>query len=59
MQSHPVLPVRRKGGTVVLAEIDRATWMLTEQLGVGITDAFIWSRAYAYVRDLRVDRCRP
>ena len=44
MQSHPVLPVRldgRQGIPLFLAEIDRATGMLTEQLGVGITDAFI------------------
>jgi AmiR/NasT family two-component response regulator len=37
-----------------LAEIDRATGMLTEQPGVGITDAFIRLRAYAYTRDLRL-----
>jgi ANTAR domain len=34
------------------AEIDQATGMLTEQLGVGIADAFIRLRAYAYVHDL-------
>ena len=28
--------------------------MLTEQLGVGITEAFIRLRAYAYVNDLRL-----
>jgi AmiR/NasT family two-component response regulator len=28
--------------------------MLTEQLGVGIADAFIRLRAYAYTRDLRL-----
>jgi hypothetical protein len=28
--------------------------MLTEQLGVGITDAFARLRAYAYVNDLRL-----
>jgi hypothetical protein len=36
------------------AEIDQATGMLTEQLGVGITDAFVRLRAYAYVNDLRL-----
>lgn len=34
------------------AEIDQATGMLTEQLGVGITEAFIRLRAYAYAHDL-------
>lgn len=33
------------------AEIDQATGMLTEQLGVGITEAFIRLRAYAYAHD--------
>jgi hypothetical protein len=33
------------------AEIDQATGMLTEQLGVSITDAFIRLRAYAYSHD--------
>ncbi len=41
------------------AEIDQATGMLTEQLGVGITDAFARLRAYAYVNDLRLARRRP
>jgi ANTAR domain-containing protein len=36
------------------AEIDQATGMLTEQLGVSITDAFARLRAYAYVNDLRL-----
>ncbi len=36
------------------AEIDQATGMLTEQLGVSITDAFVRLRAYAYVNDLRL-----
>jgi hypothetical protein len=36
------------------AEVDQATGMLTEQLGVGIADAFVRLRAYAYVRDLRL-----
>jgi hypothetical protein len=36
------------------AEIDQATGMLTEQLGVGITEAFSRLRAYAYVNDLRL-----
>jgi hypothetical protein len=33
------------------AEIDQATGMLTEQLGVGIAEAFIRLRAYAYADD--------
>jgi hypothetical protein len=37
------------------AEIDQATGMLTEQLGVSITDAFARLRAYAYVNDLQLD----
>jgi hypothetical protein len=36
------------------AEIDQATGMLTEQLGVGITDAFVRLRAYAYGNDLQL-----
>jgi hypothetical protein len=36
------------------AEIDQATGMLTEQLGVSIADAFVRLRAYAYVNDLRL-----
>jgi ANTAR domain len=36
------------------AEIDQATGMLTEQLGVNITDAFARLRAYAYSNDLRL-----
>ena len=36
------------------AEIDQATGMLTEQLGVGIADAFVRLRAYAYANDLRL-----
>ena len=36
------------------AEIDQATGMLTEQLGVSITDAFARLRAYAYANDLRL-----
>jgi hypothetical protein len=36
------------------AEIDQATGMLTEQLGVNVTDAFARLRAYAYVNDLRL-----
>ncbi len=36
------------------AEIDQATGMLTEQLGVGVTDAFVRLRAYAYVNDLQL-----
>jgi hypothetical protein len=37
------------------AEIDQATGMLTEQLGVSITDAFVRLRAYAYVNDLQLE----
>jgi ANTAR domain len=36
------------------AEIDQATGMLTEQLGVNIADAFVRLRAYAYVNDLQL-----
>jgi hypothetical protein len=36
------------------AEIDQATGMLTEQLGVGITEAFARLRAYSYANDLRL-----
>jgi AmiR/NasT family two-component response regulator len=36
------------------AEIDQATGMLTEQLGVGIAEAFARLRAYAYANDLRL-----
>jgi hypothetical protein len=36
------------------AEIDQATGMLTEQLGVNVTDAFVRLRAYVYVNDLRL-----
>jgi hypothetical protein len=36
------------------AEIDQATGMLTEQLGVNITGAFVRLRAYAYANDLRL-----
>ena len=36
------------------AEIDQATGMLTEQLGVGIGEAFIRLRAYAYAHDRRL-----
>lgn len=36
------------------AEIDQATGMLTEQLGLGIADAFVRLRAYAYAHDLRL-----
>jgi hypothetical protein len=36
------------------AEIDQATGMLTEQLGVGITEAFVRLRAYAYAHDRRL-----
>jgi hypothetical protein len=40
--------------TMHRAEIDQATGMLTEQLGVGITEAFIRMRAYAYAHDQRL-----
>ncbi len=33
------------------AQIDQATGMLTEQLGVGIAEAFVRLRAYAYAHD--------
>ena len=36
------------------AEIDQATGMLTEQLGLNITDAYLRLRAYAFVNDLRL-----
>jgi hypothetical protein len=36
------------------AEIDQATGMVTEQLGVGIGEAFIRLRAYAYAHDRRL-----
>jgi ANTAR domain len=36
------------------AEIDQATGMLTEQLGVGIAEAFIRLRGYAYAHDRRL-----
>ena len=42
------------GLAVHRAEIDQATGMLTEQLGVGIAEAFIRLRAYAYAHDRRL-----
>ena len=36
------------------AEIDQATGMLTEQLGVGIGEAFLRLRAHAYAHDRRL-----
>jgi hypothetical protein len=36
------------------AEIDQATGMLTGQLGVGATEAFIRLRTYAYAHDRRL-----
>jgi hypothetical protein len=42
------------GLTLHRAEIDQATGMLTEQLGVGIAEAFIRLRAYAYAHDRRL-----
>ena len=47
-------PVAAADLAVHRAEIDQATGMLTEQLGVGIAEAFIRLRAYAYVNDLRL-----
>jgi hypothetical protein len=51
-------PIRPGGQPADLAarraEIDQATGMLTEQLGVGITDAFARLRAYSYANDLRL-----
>lgn len=49
----PPGPPKAEGGRFEVpggyrAEIDQATGMLTEQLGVGIEDAFIRLRAYAY-----------
>ena len=35
-------------------EIDQATGMLTEQLGVSITDAFVRLRSYAYTNDIQL-----
>lgn len=35
-------------------EIDQATGMVTEQLGVGIAEAFVRLRAYAYAHDRRL-----
>jgi hypothetical protein len=52
-------PAARPGGqpadlALYHAEIDQATGMLTEQLSIGIADAFSRLRAYAYARDLRL-----
>src|SRR5216683_3113796 len=44
---HPDLALHR-------AEIDQATGMLTEQLGVGIAPAFARLRAHAYAHDQRL-----
>jgi ANTAR domain len=41
--------------TLRRAEIDQATGMLTEQLGVGIAEAFVRLRAYAYAHDRRLN----
>jgi len=41
--------------TMHRAEIDQATGMLTEQLGVGITEAYARLRAYAYAHDRRLN----
>jgi ANTAR domain-containing protein/GAF domain-containing protein len=40
--------------TMRRAEVDQATGMLTEQLGVGIAEAFVRLRAYAYAHDRRL-----
>jgi ANTAR domain/GAF domain len=40
--------------TLHRAEVDQATGMLTEQLGVGIAEAFVRLRAYAYAHDQRL-----
>jgi ANTAR domain len=40
--------------TLHRAEIDQATGMLTEQLGVGIEEAFVRLRAYAYAQEQRL-----
>jgi hypothetical protein len=40
--------------TIHRAEIDQATGMLTEQLGVDIAEAFVRLRAYAYAHDRRL-----
>jgi len=40
--------------TMHRAEIDQATGMLTEQLGVGIAESFVRLRAYAYAHDRRL-----
>ena len=45
---------RPAGLTSYRAEIDQATGMLTEQLGVSITDAFVRLRAYAYANDIQL-----
>jgi hypothetical protein len=42
------LPSEREG---YRAEIDQATGMITVQLGVGIEEAFVRMRAYAYARE--------
>ena len=42
------------GLAVHRAEIDQAAGMLTEQLGVGIAEAFIRLRAYAYAHERRL-----
>ena len=48
-------PGGQPSGLVVhRAEIDQATGMLTEQLGIDIADAFVRLRAYAYAHDLRL-----
>ena len=36
------------------AEIDQATGMVTEQLGVGMAEAFVRLRAHAYAHDRRL-----
>jgi hypothetical protein len=50
------LPVNGQSPDLALhrAEIDQATGMLTIQLGVGIAEAFVRLRAYAYTSDRRL-----
>jgi hypothetical protein len=45
---------RAAGLALHRTEIDRATGMLTEQLGVGVESAFARLRAYAYAHDRRL-----
>ncbi|HEX5299275.1 MAG TPA: ANTAR domain-containing protein, partial [Streptosporangiaceae bacterium] len=52
---HRCVPVRQAPDLALhRAEIDQATGMLTEQLGVGAAEAFARLRAYAYAQDRRL-----